>query len=112
MSNNDYLDNEKKPSDDGKESEAPQKKSLTFFFVALGCLVGGALLFGLAFAIPGAGTYMLFASMFSELACATFLNAQKRKYNFKWVMVTRIICYAIMVAAIAIVLLGISVAAK
>lgn len=92
--------------------QTPQEKNYIFFFIAIGCFAVGALLFGLAFAIKNAGTYMLFASMISELASVTFLNAQKKKYDFKWILIVRIASYVIMGAALVIVIFGLSVAAK
>lgn len=100
------------PDADNAGGQGEGGKSLLFFFIALGCLAAGALLFGLAFAIKGAGTYMLIASMFSTLACATFLNAQKRRYNFKAVMPVRIVCYAVMIAALIVFMLGTIASAK
>lgn len=115
MSNGDYLNNgnnSKSNQPQTQEEQTPQEKNYLFFYIAIGCFAVGALLLGLAFAIKNAGTYMLFASMISELAAVTFLNAQKKKYNFKWIMVLRVASYAVMVAAIAIVLIGMSLAQK
>lgn len=109
----DFLnkDDKNKPRNEINE-QTPQEKNYIFFFIAIGCFAVGALLFGLAFAIKNAGTYMLFASMISELASVTFLNAQKKKYDFKWILIVRIASYVIMGAALVIVIFGLSVAAK
>jgi len=109
----DFLnkDDKNKPRNEEKE-QTPQEKNYIFFFIAIGCFAVGALLFGLAFAIKNAGTYMLFASMISELASVTFLNAQKKKYDFKWILIVRIASYVIMGAALVIVIFGFSIAAK
>lgn len=110
MSKGDFING--KNTDGKKQSETPeqngenQEKNYTFFFIALAGFVAGALCFGLAFAIKGAGTYLLFASMFCELGCATFLNAQKKRYKFIWIMVLRVASYIIMAAAIIIVIAG------
>ena len=105
MSKGDYLNNDK----DNKTQETeqtPQEKNFLFFYIAIGCFAVGCLLFGLAFAIKNAGTYMLFASMISQLACVTFLNAQKKKYHFLWVKILRVASYVVMGAALAIVIIG------
>lgn len=114
MSKGDFLNGNK----DGRnapaeqEEQTPQEKNFLYFYISIGCFAVGALLFGLAFAIKNAGTYMLFASMISELASVTFLNAQKKKYDFVWIKVVRVASYVIMGAALLIVIFGISVAAK
>lgn len=115
MSNGDYLNNGNKNNNNQnqpQEEQTPQEKNYLFFYISIVCFAVGALLFGLAFAIKNAGTYMLFASMISELASVTFLNAQKKKYDFKWIMVLRVASYVIMGAALVIVIFGISIAAK
>jgi len=109
----DYLNKDDKNKARNEVNEqTPQEKNYIFFFIAIGCFAVGALLFGLAFAIKNAGTYMLFASMISELASVTFLNAQKKKYDFKWILIVRIASYVVMGAALVIVIFGLSVAAK
>ena len=105
MSKGDYLNNDKDKQTQETEQN-PQEKNFLFFYIAIGCFAVGAVLFGLAFAIKNAGPYMLFASMISELACVTFLNAQKKKYHFVWVKVLRVLSYVVMGAALAIVILG------
>lgn len=110
---NDYLNGGKKPQGENAESEnEPKQKNYTFFLVAAGGFVAGAILFAISFFIKGAGVHLLFASMISQLICATFLNAQKRKYDFIWIKVLRVACYAVMIAALAIVIWGVSVASK
>lgn len=115
MSNGDFINNgnnKQNTHPQPHEEQTPQEKNYLFFFIAVGCFAIGALLLGLAFAIKNAGTYLLFASMICELACVTFLNAQKRKYHFLWVKVIRVASYVIMGAALVIVIFGLSVAAK
>ena len=112
MSKGDFINNDNDkhnhPTENGEE-QTPQEKNYVFFFIAIGCLALGGIFLGLAFLIKGAGTYMLIASMFCELAGATFLNAQKRKYVFKWIMIVRIACYAVMAAALIIFTIGATV---
>lgn len=119
MSKGDFINNgnnDKNARLQPQEEQTPQEKNYLFFFISAGCFALGALSFILAFvlsiAIKGIGTYLLFASMICELASVTFLNAQKRKYNFKWIMVLRVASYVIMGAALVIVIFGLSVAAK
>ena len=109
MSKGDFLNNgnkSRKNAPTEQNEQTPQEKSYLFFYISLGCLAVGALLFGLAFAIKGAGTYLLIASMVSELASVTFLNAQKRRYVFKWIMVARIASYIVMGAALLVFTFG------
>ncbi len=110
MSKGDYLDKDNGLKKDGAQEaqngDGAQEKNYTYFFIALAGFVAGAICFGISFAVKGAGLYLLIASMFCELGCATFLNAQKRKYNFPLVMAVRVACYAVMIAAILIVIIG------
>lgn len=115
MSKGDFINNGnngKNAQPQPQEEQTPQEKNYLFFFISAGCFAVGALLLGLAFAIKNAGTYLLYASMICELASVTFLNAQKRKYNFKWILALRVASYVIMGAGLVIVILGISLAAK
>ncbi len=115
MSKGDYLNNGNKNQNtqtQAQEEQTPQEKNYLFFYISIGCFAFGVLAFILAFVISGIGTYMLFASMIAELASVTFLNAQKKKYDLKWIMILRIASYIIMGVALVIVIFGISVAAK
>lgn len=109
----DFINNNnpKKPVGANDEQEEKQP-NYVFFYIALGCFALGALMFGLAFAVRGAGTYFLFASMISELAAVTFLNAQKKRYPFKWILLVRVFSYAVMAAALVIVIFGLSIVAS
>lgn len=112
MSKNDYIDdNANAQNESGGEGENG-RKSCVFFWIAIGCFIAGALLFALAFLIKGAGTALLIASMFSELACATFLNAQKKNYDFLWVKIARVACYIVMGAGLAVFIMGTVAAAN
>lgn len=87
----------------GAESGA---KNFTLMFVALGCLLAGIVLFILSFFIKGAGVYLLVASMIFALACASFLNGQKRRAYSTACKVLRVACYVLMVACVGVVIAG------
>ena len=106
MSKNDNMNTSGNAPDENTDGQADGQKSLVCFWIAIGCFAAGALLFTLAFVIKGAGTKLLIASMFSELACATFLNVQKKKYDFLWVKVARVACYIVMGAGLAVFIMG------
>lgn len=92
------------PASDGK----PESGDKLYFFIALGAFVAGLVLFSLSFAVRDNGTTLLFISMLAELAGVSFLNAQKRRGEFAACKILRYACYAVMIAAIAIVIIGIS----
>lgn len=92
------------PTSDGK----PQGGDKLYFFIALGAFAVGLVLFILSFAVGESGTTLLFISMLAELAGVSFLNAQKRRGEFTACKVLRYACYAVMIIAIAIVIIGIS----
>lgn len=88
------------------------KKNLLFLYIAIGCFAAGCVLLGISFAVKGAGVYMLIASMISELAAVSFLNAQKRNGENLACKIIRILSYVVMVAAIIIVVIGMSVSSS
>ena len=75
-------------------------------FVALGCLIAGAIVFVLSFFIKGAGVPLIIASMILALACASFLNGQKRKAYSNACKVLQVLSYVLMIACVAVVLTG------
>ena len=85
-------------------------KNFTLLYVAIGCLAVSCIAFALAFIIKNAGVYMLIASLLCSLASVSFLNAQKRKAYNKLCLVIRILSYVIMVAALAVFVIGASLA--
>lgn len=85
-------------------------KNFTLLYVAIGCLAVSCITFALAFVIKYAGVYMLIASLICSLAAVSFLNAQKRKAYNKLCLVIRISSYVIMVAALAVFVIGASLA--
>lgn len=98
---------------DGKpDGEEDKKNAAIYFFIALGCFAVGCVLFALAmvftFAVKnGTAYYFIIATMISELAAVSFLNAQKKKggdgkLRFAFV----ILSYIVMGAALVIFLMG------
>lgn len=94
------------------DGEEDKKSAAIYFFIALGCFAVGCALFALAmvftFAVKnGTAYYFIIATMISELAAVSFLNAQKKKggdgkLRFAFV----ILSYIVMGAALAIFLMG------
>ncbi|MDE6791357.1 MAG: hypothetical protein K2J61_06505 [Clostridia bacterium] len=82
------------------------KSSLICFYIAIACFAVGCVLFGISFAIKGAGVYLLISSMISELASVTFLNAQKRHGENKACKIIRILSYVVMAAGIIVFVVG------
>lgn len=94
-----------KPEENGK-------KSLICFYIAIGCFALGCVLFGISFAIKGAGVYLLISSMISTLASVSFLNAQKKHGETAACKVIRILSYVVMAAALIVFVIGMSVSAS
>ena len=112
MSKKDFIGGNANPHDENDGNQPDGQKNLIFFWIAVGCFAAGIVLLALAFTIKNAGTALLIASMFAELACATFLNAQKKKYDFLWVKIARVACYIVMGAALAVFIMGTVAAAN
>ena len=85
-------------------------KNFTLLYVAIGCFAVSCITFALAFLIKYAGVYMLIASLLCSLAAVSFLNGQKRKAYNTLCKVLRILSYVIMVAALAVFIIGASLA--
>ncbi|MCM1437603.1 MAG: hypothetical protein NC131_00125 [Roseburia sp.] len=94
-----------------KNEEQPEEgaKNFTFMYVAIGCFAAACILFALAFLIKNAGVYMLIASLISSLAAVSFLNAQKRKSYNTVCKVIKILSYVVMIAALAVFVIGAAV---
>ncbi len=103
------TDKEQTPVEEGK-------KNYTLLYIAIGCLAVSAVLFALAFILSGltplkgAGVYLLIASMLFALASASFLNGQKRKSYNTVCKIVRVLSYVLMVAALAVFVIGASLA--
>ena len=109
--NNNSLEN---LNDENKEESrvkdgnlsAPDGKKTAFYF-ALGAIIISAVTFILAF-IPmpvSGGVYFLIASALCSLACAAFLNAQKRHGTFAACKAVRICAY-VLFAAVMLFFIG------
>ena len=81
-------------------------KNYVLMFIALGCLVVAVAAFVLSFFIAGGQTKILVASMIFALACATLLNAQKRRAYSNACKVLQVLSYVLMVACVAVVIIG------
>ena len=81
-------------------------KDYLLMFIALGCLVVAVAAFVLSFFIAGWQTKILIASMVFALACATLLNAQKRRAYSNACKVLQVLSYLLMVACVAVVIVG------
>lgn len=106
---NDNLNEEEKLNEEPEKANADEKsgaENFTLMFVALGCLVAGVIIFILSFFIKGAGVYLIIASMIFALACASFLNGQKRKAYSNACKVLRVLSYALMIACVGVVIAG------
>ncbi|MDE7163378.1 MAG: hypothetical protein K2O44_04790 [Clostridia bacterium] len=88
------------------------KNSLLCFYIAAVCFALGCVLFGISFAIKGAGVYLLISSMISELACVSFLNGQKKHGEIKACKIIRILSYIVMAAGIIVFVIGMSLSAS
>ncbi len=91
---------------DGQE----ENKSFLLLYIAIGCFALGTVLLGLAiglsFAVNGVGVYLLIASLISELASVTLLNAQKRHGVNKLCTVIRVLSYIVMAIGVLIFAFG------
>lgn len=99
------------PVEESKPEESG-KTSLVYFYIAIGCFALGCVLFGISFAIKGAGVYLLISSMISTLASVSFLNAQKKHGETAACKVIRILSYVVMAAALIVFVIGMSVSAS
>ena len=97
------------PSSGERQGDLDGQTSKTHFYIASGAFVIGLVMFILSFVVGQSGTTLLFVSMLVELAGVSFCNSQKRRGDFTACKVVRYACYAVMIAAIVTVLIGISV---
>ena len=93
-----------------QETNEEGAKSFTLLYIAIGCFAVAGVLFALAFVIKGAGVYMLIASMVTSLAAVSFINGQKRKATNKLCKIMQILSYVVMIAALAVFIIGASMA--
>lgn len=72
----------------------PQKSNRVYFFVALPCTVLCVVFFGLTFS--PLGVYSLLAAILFCISSLSFLSTQKKRENFKGVLILTIITYILL----------------
>ncbi len=98
-------DSEKKTAE--TQPEQPEKKAnFLCLYIAIGCIAAGCILLGLAFAIKGAGVYLLLASRICQLAALSLLTAQKKNGASKATFPLIIVSYVVLFAAAIVILTG------
>ena len=95
------MDEENK---NGQNQEPEKQKNLLNLYIAIGLILGGAVALGVSF--TKLGIYALIASMIFQIAAMTFLNLQKKKNDFKWLLYIKIVSYILFAAALLIFLGG------
>lgn len=68
----------------------------TYFYLGAAVCVAGAAAFALAFS--PLKIYALISSIILEIAALSFFSAQKKKYNFKFVKIFKILSYVLLAA--------------
>ena len=82
------------------EENKNNQNNYTYAFIAIGLAVAGAVALGLSF--TALGIYALIACMLFEIASMTFINIQKKKNNFKWLLYVKIVAYALFIASVLV----------
>ena len=82
-----------------KKDEVKSETKL-YAYIAIGLAAAGAVALGVSFTVLG--IYALIASMLFEIASMTFVNLQKKKKDFKWLIYIRIVAYVLFAAAILV----------
>ena len=82
-----------------KKNEEPKKSGKTYFVVALVCTALGGLFFGLTF--TPLAVYSLLAAILFCIASISFLGTQKKRENFKGVLILTIIAYILLAGFVA-----------
>lgn len=112
--NNDGKENKNQEvlNEENHTEEENKKSAAIYFYIALGCFILGCILFALAMVftfavVNGTAYYFIIATMISELASVSFLNAQKKKGgDGKLRSVFVILSYVVMGAALVIFVMG------
>lgn len=87
--------NDNNQKKDGESKLKEQYTGKTYAYIGLGLMAGAALFFGLSFTIMG--IYSLLSSILLNLASITFINLQKKKYDFKWLVYIKVAAYILFV---------------
>lgn len=91
------MENENKNENENREEKYEKK---TYAYIAIGLISAGAVALGVSFTVLG--IYALIASMLFEIAAMTFVNLQKKKNDFKWLLYIKIAAYILFAAALFI----------
>lgn len=87
--------NDNNQKKDGESKPEEQYTGKTYAYIGLGLMAGAALFFGLSFTVMG--IYSLLTSILLNLASITFINLQKKKYDFKWLVYIKVAAYILFV---------------
>lgn len=90
---------------ENSQPEPSGKSDRKFFYIAVVCTALGALFFGLTF--TPLAVYSLLAAILFCLASLSFLGTQKKRENFKGVLITTIITYVLLGIFLAFLVGGI-----
>ena len=71
-----------------------------YAYIAIGLIAVGAILLGLSF--TALGSYSLLGCMLLEIIAITFVNLQKRKNDFKWLIYIKIAAYIVFIVALVL----------
>lgn len=77
----------------------------TYAYVSIGLIAASAAAFGLTF--TAMGIYSLIAAVLLALASLSFAGIQKKKNNFKWLLIVKIAAYAALIVYIGFFIGGI-----
>ena len=88
------------------ENRPPEEgDSKLYLFIAIGFMVAGAVALGVSFTVLG--RYALIACMVLVTVAMTFINLQRRKKDFKWLLYFRIGAYILFVVPVVLFITGI-----
>ena len=83
--------NDKENKKNNEEEKKEEYTGKLYAYVAMGLMAATALFFGLSFTVMG--IYSLIASILLSLASLTFINIQKKRNDFKWLIYVRVVAY-------------------
>ena len=75
-----------------------------YAYIAIGLAAAGAVALGLSFTVLG--MYALIASALFEIASITFINLQKKRQDFKWLVFIKTAAYVLLIAALVVFIGG------
>ena len=92
--NENQTDDTEEITENTQTAQAPKKNGRIFFYIALACTAASPVFFGLTF--TPLGVYSLLASILFCLASLSLLGTQKKKENFKGVLILTIVTYVLL----------------